>query len=90
MNGHFYFSNWRFYNRWCRIRVAYDGTTADTAGNAVREQISELKSDLGESHSQLISIENFLGEETDNLYNKKSGIWKDNWHYYLTKADYMK
>lgn len=30
------------------IRVKADGTTADTAGNAVREQISELKSDLGE------------------------------------------
>ena len=29
------------------IRVKVDGTTAPTAGTAVREQISELKGDLG-------------------------------------------
>ena len=29
------------------IRVKADGTIAENAGNAVREQISELKSDLG-------------------------------------------
>lgn len=29
------------------IRVKYDGTTATSAGNAVREQFSDLKGDLG-------------------------------------------
>ena len=39
------------------IRVKADGTTATTAGNAVREQVSELKSDLEE-----------LSTNTENLY----------------------
>ena len=42
------------------IRVAYDGTTYDSAGNAVRGQISDLKSDL-------VEIENVYYENILNL-----------------------
>lgn len=42
------------------IRVKADGTTATSAGNAVREQVSELKGDI-----------NQISEHTKNLFNGK-------------------
>ena len=53
------------------IRVKADGTTATSAGNAVREQISELKSDFSELKSDLINKTlplNVIGKLTKGGY----------------------
>ena len=53
------------------IRVKADGTTATSAGNAVREQVSELKSDLGEIEALIgYSTEHIVGIQAD--YKNKS------------------
>lgn len=57
------------------IRVKADGTIAENAGNAVREQISELKSDIGELKGDLDDSAHITYlEETkipngENIYN---------------------
>lgn len=63
------------------IRVKADGTTATSAGNAVREQINELKGDLA-NQRKLINI---LGKMTKggypNPYNQGQIEPKDDWYY---------
>ena len=50
------------------IRVKYDGTTAENAGNAVREQFSELKSDLSKTNDELSDDRNSLSTDFDISY----------------------
>ena len=54
------------------IRVKADGTTATSAGNAVREQVSELKRDLGELEDDVTIIGNDF--RSDNLINRNTII----------------
>ena len=50
------------------IRVGYDGTTYDTAGNAVREQVSGLKGDLD-------YLNNSQQEQTCKIYKNETDIF---------------
>lgn len=43
------------------IRVKADGSTATSAGNAVREQVSELKSDLSQLSEEIDGINSLVG-----------------------------
>lgn len=62
------------------IRVGADGTTYDTAGNAVRGQISELKSDLVPLIDEGFEIEYTSIDLT--VYEKKQGYYRyDNAQY---------
>lgn len=67
------------------IRVGANGTTYDTAGNAVRGQYSQLKEDLVsltiDNLSDIITWK--LGSFTGN-YNDTNGIYTNNDNYYLT------
>ena len=58
------------------IRVGANGTTYDTAGNAVRGQISELKSDLGNLSKVYTLVDNKL---------IMGGIERDSSSFYLLK-----
>jgi len=81
------------------IRVKADGTSAATAGNAVREQITRLKNDLGDSVEAILS-----GEKTVSLssmtwvngginssgvnYNNKANACRTN-DYYVFERNYV-
>ena len=56
------------------IRVKADGTTATSAGNAVREQFSELKSDLDELSDEISFTEYINATYTENKYINETGI----------------
>ena len=49
------------------IKIKYDGSTANTPGDAVREQIRELKSDLADTKS-------VLSDETNRATNRENEI----------------
>ena len=53
------------------IRVGADGTTYDTAGNAVRGQIGELKSDLGKLDSECVKKTIVVGK---NKFSKDRAV----------------
>lgn len=66
------------------IRVKADGTTAKNAGNAVREQFNELKSDLVDNIS-IININNSFITNIDNKYvNSANGVVSDSTDYCCT------
>lgn len=61
------------------IRVKSDGSTATSAGNAVREQVSELKSDLSQLSEEKISKPSSDGTEGQLLARDAEGntVWQD-------------
>lgn len=72
------------------IRVKVDGTTATSAGNAVREQVNALQEDIDNKTNQLKSDLSELMDkhESKNLYNKDaSGVEVDKYTYYNGKTE---
>ena len=56
------------------IRVKADGSTATSAGNAVREQVSELKSDLTNTQNVLENAYTLIGESDVEDYVKTQNV----------------
>lgn len=59
------------------IRVGYDGTEYESAGEAVREQVSSLKGDLGELGNELVNITAF-NRKSVHLDFERGGISNGN------------
>lgn len=57
------------------IRVGADGKTYPNAGDAVREQVSSLKSDLGGVDSRLSESINEMRDKEANLLSYKDNSW---------------
>ena len=67
------------------IRVGADGTTYDTAGNAVRGQIGELKSDL----DNIVDKKNLFSTKVDGYFvNQENGIFDAHEQYY--RSDFIR
>lgn len=63
------------------IRVKADGTTAASAGNAVREQITELKNDLDENVSDLKSAISHQGADGTYPFECQLSVENGNYAY---------
>ena len=71
------------------IRVGADGTTYDTAGNAVRTQFNELKGDLSQLENQLV-IRQMMNLEIDWVIGydvRSNGTPVENTGYSYAKID---
>lgn len=68
------------------IRVKADGTTATSAGNAVREQFSELKSDLSNIKSDLVNFVDPRKTKLLNLIDPKNIAYNKNLYYVVGES----